>query len=128
RDDAPTPTLRSSAAILQVRDVDASMRWYAANFGFVTHPFPPAPPHVFCVMSRDGVELMLQKRDDVPRTRAADTWHVYLRVEGVRDLYDAARANAAVDVVEALAKKPYGDSEFAVRDPDGYVLVFGELI
>jgi hypothetical protein len=24
--------------------------------------------------------------------------------------------------------EPYGDSEFEVRDPNGYVLMFGELI
>ena len=122
------PKLRSCAAILQVRDVDASMSWYEANLGFSSHAFPKTAPHVFCVLARDGVELMLQKRDDVARMRASDTWHVYLRVEGVRDLFDAARNNSAVDVVEALHKTSHDDSEFAIRDPDDYVLVFGEAI
>lgn len=122
------PKLRSSAAILQVHDVDASMRWYEVHLGFSSHPFPKTPPHVFCVLARDGVELMLQKCDDVARVRAADIWHVYLRVAGVRDLFDAARNNPAIDVVEALHKTSHDDSEFAIRDPDGYVLVFGEVI
>jgi uncharacterized glyoxalase superfamily protein PhnB len=26
-----------------------------------------------------------------------------------------------------LKKQPYGDWEFEVRDPNGYILVFGEL-
>jgi hypothetical protein len=26
-----------------------------------------------------------------------------------------------------LTKQPYGDSEFEVRDPNGYILVFSEL-
>jgi uncharacterized glyoxalase superfamily protein PhnB len=41
-----------------------------------------------------------------------------------RELVDAGR----VALAEPLARRPYGDTEFAIRDPDGHLLVFSELI
>jgi hypothetical protein len=33
-----------------------------------------------------------------------------------------------VELKSKLTKRPYGDSEFEIEDPNGYVLVFGEQI
>jgi uncharacterized glyoxalase superfamily protein PhnB len=123
------PELRSAAPVFQVADVGATMRWYETNLGFKLHPFPANPPHVFCVMGRDRVEIMLQRVGDqapldVYRRRAGGVWHVYLRMENVAALFEDLRANAAVEIVEPLHKQPYGDTEFVVRDPNGYLLVF----
>jgi uncharacterized glyoxalase superfamily protein PhnB len=40
--------------------------------------------------------------------------------------YELVKDKAFVQM--PLTKQPYGDTEFEVRDPNGYVLVFGELI
>lgn len=45
---------------------------------------------------------------------------------GVNELFEAVRDNAAVEIVETPHKQPYGDTEFVVRDPNGYLLVFSE--
>ncbi len=41
-------------------------------------------------------------------------------------LYESLRKVAGVKIVQPLRHQPYGQWEFEVRDPDGYVLVFAE--
>jgi uncharacterized glyoxalase superfamily protein PhnB len=44
-------------------------------------------------------------------------------MSGVHALYEAVRSEPFVQM--PLKHQPYGDWEFEVRDPNGYVLVFG---
>lgn len=60
----PPPSLLSAAPVFQVHDVGATMQWYEAHLGFKPHPFPRTPPHQFCVLVRDRVEIMLQRIED----------------------------------------------------------------
>jgi uncharacterized glyoxalase superfamily protein PhnB len=126
-----SPTLQSAAPVFQVADIGETMRWYETHLGFRPHPFPAKPPHVFCVLVKDRVEIMLQRIDDhAPldgsRRRGGGIWHVYLRMNGVTALFETLRHNAAIDVIEELHKQPYGDTEFVIRDPNGYLIVFSE--
>lgn len=57
--------------------------------------------------------------------RLCSTAPAYTRMEGVKDFYEAARQH--VEVILPLEKQSYGDWEFEVKDPNGYVLVFSEL-
>ena len=127
------PRLVSAAPVFQVGDVALTMRWYEQNLGFEGFPFPSTPPHAFCVLVRDGIEIMLQRvvgreKLDVYRQRPGGVWHAYLRVEGVSALYQEVRARPEVTLLEPLKRQPYGDTEFVVADPDGHVLVFSELV
>jgi len=126
-----TPQLQSAAPVFQVADVGATMRWYETHLGFRPHPFPPNPPHQFCVLVRDRVEIMLQRIEDaapldVYRRRGAGVWHVYLRMTGVAALFESIRHNPAIEIAEPPHKQPYGDTEFVIRDPNGYLVVFSE--
>ncbi len=125
--------LTSVATVFQVADVAATMRWYEETLGFEAFPFPAAPPHAFCVLARDGVEIMLQRLEgqptlDVYRSRPGGVWHAYFRTEGVQAFYDQVRERPGVVLLERIRRQPYGDTEFVVADPDGHVLVFSELI
>lgn len=127
----PKPALQSAAPIFQVGDVGTTMQWYETNLGFTSHPFPRTPPHVFCILVKDRVEIMLQRADDVEtldvyRRRAGGIWHVYLRMHGVHALFASIRHKPDIVVLEEPHKQPYGDTEFVIRDPNGYVLVFSE--
>ncbi|MGC2109810.1 MAG: hypothetical protein WA655_09850 [Candidatus Korobacteraceae bacterium] len=42
----------------------------------------------------------------------------------MREFYEEVRQR--IPVKSELVKRPYGDSEFEVADPNGYVLVFSE--
>ena len=53
-------------------------------------------------------------------------WDVYIRMRGVQEFYESLKGK--VEILKKLEKHVYGDSEFEVRDLNGYVLVFSELI
>lgn len=107
------------------------MRWYEANLGFKADPFPESPPHVFCILRKDDVEIMLQRfaayeKPDLYTRRDGGVWDVYVRVEGVRELFEGVSKAGEVTVIEPLRRQPYGQTEFVIKDPNGYTLVFAE--
>ncbi len=55
-------------------------------------------------------------------SRLGGCWDAYIRMRGLREFYEQLRARIAVS--SELTKRPYGDSEFEVHDPNAYVLVF----
>ena len=125
------PRLHSSAPCFPVADVGATMRWYEEHLGFTSHPFPKAEPHAFASLVRDEVEIMLQlieghQKPALYHLRSGGVWDAYVRMDGVKEFYESIREN--VPIIRPLQKQFYGDWEFEVRDPNGYVLVFSELI
>jgi uncharacterized glyoxalase superfamily protein PhnB len=121
--------VRSAVPTFLVDDVGATARWYAENLGFWTMGnFPDEEPWAYASLQRDGAEIMLLRlagyeKPDLPGRRPGGVWDAYLRMEGVEELY---RTMEGRDFIQSpLAKRPYGDWEFEVRDPNGYVLVFG---
>jgi hypothetical protein len=112
-----------------VGDIGETMDWYQRNLGFTADPFPQRPPFVFCILQRDEIEIMLQRIDgyqkpELYHLRPGGVWDAYIRVAGVKNLYEAVRNK--VDIVQHLHQQPYGLTEFEVNDPNGYVLVFSE--
>ena len=121
--------LSSLSACFPVADISKTMRWYEEQLGFSVDPFPPAEPYVFAILRRDDVEIMLQRIDgyekpNVYSLRDGGVWDAYIRVEGIKDLYESVREKATI--VQPLREQPYGNWEFEVKDPNGYVLVFSE--
>lgn len=119
----------SAAPVFAVADIDLTIRWYADHLGFTAYPFPPQGPYVFAIMSRGNVEIMLQRiegyeKPNLYKSRAGGVWDAYIRMEGVKDLFESLREK--VTVLLPLCQQPYGDWEFEVKDPNGYVLVFSE--
>ena len=119
----------SVAPVFAVADISATIRWYEEQLGFIGDPFPAHEPYVFAIMYRDKIEIMLQRvegyeRPDVYKSRPGGVWDAYFRIEGVKDLFESVREE--VTIVQPLRKQPYGNWEFEVRDPNGYLLVFSE--
>src|SRR5215213_3717643 len=100
--------LRSVAACFPVADISTTIQWYEEQLGFTADPFPVCEPYVFAVLYRDRVEIFLQRVDDYQKP----------------DLYNSVRENATI--IEPLHHQPYGNWEFEIKDPNGYVLVFSE--
>ena len=112
-----------------VSDVGATAEWYAKELGFQHAFFPDREPYAYASLSRDDVELMLlriegyQKPDNSER-RPEGLWDAYIRMEGVKELYELVKEKQFIRM--PLTKQGYGDTEFEVRDPNGYILVFSE--
>lgn len=121
--------IKAAVPTFLVPDVAATARWYAEHLGFRTAgTFPNQEPFAYASLQRDGAEIMLlslpgYEKPDLSSRRPEGLWDAYLRMNGVHALYDTVRSEAFVQM--PLKHQPYGDWEFEVRDPDGYVLVFG---
>src|SRR2546423_10020025 len=77
---------------------------------------------------RYGAELMLlnlvdYEKPDLTERRPAGLWDAYFRMTGVEALYETVKGKPFVKM--SPKKQSYGDLEFEVRDPNGYILVFG---
>jgi uncharacterized glyoxalase superfamily protein PhnB len=127
----PAIRLKATVPTFVVADVGATARWYTEALGFRTAgTVPSREPYVYASLQRDGVELMLlrlagyEKPHLGPR-RPEGVWDVYVRMQGVHAFYDSVRGRPFIR--SPLKKQPYGDWEFEVRDPNGYILVFSEL-
>ena len=118
--------------VFAVADVGATIRWYEQELGFAGDPFPSREPYAFAILRRDDVEIMLQHIVDYQKPDLYDlrngggVWDAYLRITGLQELYD--RLKDHLELKKPLRRQPYGLSEFEVKDFNGYILVFSELI
>jgi catechol 2,3-dioxygenase-like lactoylglutathione lyase family enzyme len=121
--------MRSAVPTFLAPDVASTARWYAAHLGFRTAgTVPKQEPYVYASVQRDGAEIILlslagHRKPDLRSRRPEGLWDAYIRMQGVHALYESVRSEAFVRM--PLKHQPYGDWEFEVRDPNGYVLVFG---
>jgi len=121
--------VRSAVPTFLAADVAATARWYVERLGFcVAGHVPEREPYVYASLQRDEAEIMLlsladYRKPDSTSLRPSGIWDAYFRTQGVASLYAAVRGEALVRM--PLRKQSYGDWEFEVRDPNGYVLTFG---
>ena len=119
---------------LLVRDLDRSSAFYRDVLGFsVVATVPDAAPFVFAWMQRDGVNVFLNDAaaagQEYPALRGkpiGGSLTIYITMSGVDDYFKTVSPRAAIEAT--LETKPYGMREFAVVDPDGYVLTFAEEV
>ena len=122
---------RRACPVFLVADIASTMQWYRTVLGFEADPFPESPPHAFCILTRDDIEIMLQQligyeKPDVYHRREGGVWNVYLRMRGVRGLFEDVSRRSDVKILETICEQDYGKTEFVVQDPNGYILVFAE--
>ena len=120
-----------AAPTFVVSDVGATSKWYVAELGFECSHFPDNPPYAYASLRRDRVELMLLRlegyqKPDLSKLRPEGLWDAYIRMNGVVEFYESLQDRPFIRM--KLKRQAYGDTEFEVTDPNGYVLVFSELI
>jgi len=117
-----------AAPYFPVPDVSAIGAYYQTVLGFRCE-YSAGSPAEFAVYSRSGAPLMFRRVENpariVPNERHGGTWDVFFWVADVEALHRELTAKAAV-VVYGPIVQAYGMKEFAVRDPNGYVLGFGQ--
>ncbi|HEU5179864.1 MAG TPA: VOC family protein [Candidatus Polarisedimenticolia bacterium] len=118
---------QSAVPVLQVANVEASVRWYIDVLGFVPQTFPQNPPFSFAMLRRDGAEIMLQcgerGKDGGPDPEFL--WSVYLRIGDAAVLEVAAAAGTKTQLLRGPERMFYGLVEFEICDPDGYRICVG---
>jgi len=120
--------LKGISPVFPVPDVDATASWYRDVLGFDFGTFPEAPPASFAILSRDGVEIFLQRvegyrKPDLSSRREGGVWDVYIKVSGLESLWDRV---SSIPGARGPEDRWYGQREVEIRDPNGHVLVFAE--
>jgi len=82
-------------------------------------------------VSRDGAVIHLKCAPTLQAERAhrrsEEHLDAYLAVSGVRELRDEFVRRGA-PIVTPLEQRPWGQLDFYVEDPDGYLLCFSEAV
>jgi uncharacterized glyoxalase superfamily protein PhnB len=122
---------------LMVADMEKSLKFYRDVLGFtVSQTVPPEnPPFIFAWMKRGEAELFLNQhmpaqpgQPDLYAGKAiGGTMAMYIPLEGIEELHNTV-ANSGVKIAIPLHTEFYGMKEFAVHDPDGYVIIFAEPV
>jgi hypothetical protein len=120
--------LRKSAVVFLVGDLEGTARWYR-QLGLEARLFPPG----FGILRRDDVEIFLQQVDGYrrpadPAARERGAWDVYIETDDVAALNEEWTERADVHVTRRPTSQHYGQIEFDVLDPNGYLLVFAQPI
>lgn len=123
--------LTRSAPVLLVKDVVASANYWRDRVGFTYDRFWGEPP-CFCILERDGLQLMLSQvreaADIRPNWTIVDKmWNVYFWVDDAVALYaELQQRGATIDY--SLYDAPHGCREFGIQDLDGYDIAFGQIL
>ena len=109
-------------------DVASIGAYYRDVCGFQCDYAAGEPPE-FAIYSRGGCVLMFRRVAGgsvlVPNERQGGTWDVFCWVADLDALFNELTA-AGAEIAYEPRLQPYGMREFAVRDPNGYVLGFGQ--
>lgn len=119
-----TKQLLGSAPLFQVRDLNQSLDFYCDILGFARPTLWGNPPS-FAMPERDGMIVLLDQNPVGPLNNKGN-WDAYFWVRDAIALYDEFKAKGAKFEYGVLLKELYGNLEFALKDPDGHLLVFGQ--
>ncbi len=128
---------------LMVKEVGATMRYYRDVLAFapvmyvtpdrqIHHGFPESTEPEWGMVKKGDVEIFFQQEKslakeypDLKGRAPGGSLTLYIYVDEVEELYKAIAPRA--DVVKKLETTFYGAVEFAVRDPNGFILCFGRV-
>jgi catechol 2,3-dioxygenase-like lactoylglutathione lyase family enzyme len=114
-----------------VSDMAASLAFYRDVLGFqLEQSVPDQAPFVFAWLKRGGVELFLNDAKPVvsefTNLRAGNTSTLFVIVNDVDAFH--AQLTGRARIVMGLTDQFYGMREFAILDPDGYLITFAQRI
>jgi uncharacterized glyoxalase superfamily protein PhnB len=118
--------LKSLAPILIVEAIGPCLPfWEAVGFS-ATVTVPDSPPFAFAILTRDGIEVMLQTRASVETDMAGVAGRVTASVLylSIADLDSVIAALGDAPVIVPRRKTFYGADEIFVLDPAGNVIGF----
>ena len=126
------PQFNTITPNLIVSDVARSVAFYRDVLGFaVEATVPEAAPFVFASVQSGHVRVFLNAAEAAYEEYPAfkdrpigGTLTLFIEVDAVAAWHEALKDR--VKIVMPLEHKWYGVTEFAIVDPDGYVITFAE--
>jgi uncharacterized glyoxalase superfamily protein PhnB len=112
---------------LLVGDVAASLKFYEQTLGLQRRvTVPDCEPYVFVSLVAGQIEIFLN-RDDAGARHQAGGMSLYIEVQGLDQLLARVQQHG-VKIEVPLNETFYGMREFAILDPDGYMIIFAEPV
>jgi catechol 2,3-dioxygenase-like lactoylglutathione lyase family enzyme len=129
-----SPTFKKLTPNLIVASVDTSLAFYTDTLGFERGmTVPDQGPFVFASATRGPVEIFFNDAEGAVKEYPVldgrpigATGTLFIEVEGVDALHDSLQGQ--VTLCMPIGTKWYGMREFAILDPDGYVITFAERV
>lgn len=112
-----------SATVFPVTDVAASARWYQTHLGFEL-TFAWEEPATYAVLkANESISIHLTKAERAidPSSQTA----LMIFVHDVDQVYQTI-VDHQLTIETPLGVRDYGMKDFDLRDPDGYLLSFGQ--
>lgn len=123
--------LLATSACFVVEDVFSSAEYYRDVLGFSFDTFFGNPPS-FVILRRDGVSVMLKQLAGAQAQKAdigpPEFLDAYFWVDDLAALADELRRRGADLVVGPTERPIYDGRDLYVRDHDGRILCFGQLL
>jgi len=126
------PQFKKLTPNLLVASVERSLAFYVDTLGFERGmTVPDQSPFVFASVTSGPVEIFFNDAAGAVKEYPGfagkpigATGTLFIEVEGVDALHD--RLAPKVKIVIPIVTQFYGMREFAIEDPDGYVITFAE--
>lgn len=127
-----TPQFESFSPNLIAADVNKTVEYYTKTLGFnLIASVPETGTYHWAMLMRDGITMMFQSlpslQEDLPQLKISSTGSLvtfYIKVKGLDSLFESLKGKA--DIAVDMRTTFYGAREFAIKDLDGYFLMFAE--
>jgi uncharacterized glyoxalase superfamily protein PhnB len=124
--------LESLSPNLISESVNASVDYYVKNLGFtLIASVPESGTFNWAMIQRDNVTLMFQSltslQEDLPTLNLkakGSPGTFFIKMKGIDELYESVKGK--LDLIVDMRTTFYGMKEFAIKDPDGYFMMFAE--
>ena len=119
---------------IMVTDVNATVKWYQDNFNFklANQEDSLEKPLEWAVVKAGDIQIYFQKIEslvkEMPILKGKEigaTLTFYIKLDNIQSLYDSVKDK--IEIVRDMRETFYGAKEFAVKDINGYILVFSEI-
>ena len=129
RIDGREQQFQATAPHFVVEDLRTSVTYFHEVLGFDLPKLWGEPPS-FAMPSRDGFIFMLQQAEPGSNSTRSlgrgQIWDAYVWVNDADALFAEFSKNGAIIEYEPCIREAYDMKEFAVRDPDGHIIAFGQ--
>ena len=126
--------LESLTPNLMVKNVNESINFYTSYLGFtLLQTVPENGDFEWGFVQKDNVHIMFQREDSIreeypelEKQLSGGALTFYIKITDLLKFYE--KIKASVKIVHDLHITPYGANEFSILDPDGFILVFSDIL
>jgi len=118
------PRFNSLEPRLHTADFQRSVAFYRDVLGFAIETTFPEKDPVFAILVRDGVALQVGGIDAAKPPDAPPTCTLYFDVDDARSMHESLKSKVKIEWGPEVYF--YQRREFALRDPDGHLVILSE--